>query len=106
MIGVMATVLIYIFKPLFPSHTLPTEVWIPDVYFFDFKSIYVYELIIVIYIIVSIIAFDILFAAMSFAILLQFRLLNERFSDLTFDKKSFNKVIFAECVRHHDFLSK
>lgn len=106
MVGVFVSVIFYISKPFFPSHTLATELWIPDVYLLTFNTIWVYQICLIFYIVVSIVAFDILFAAIAIAILLQFKLLNKTFAELEFEKSPFNKKKFAECVKHQVYLSK
>lgn len=108
--GCIVAVFFYLSKPFFPSHTLPTELWIPNVYFFTFNFIYVYQLSVIIYILISLVAFDILFEAFTFGVLLQFKLLNEKFSQINFGdtnfEKNFDFLKFSQCVEHHVFLTK
>lgn len=100
----------FILKPFLPGRSLPLHMWLPEEYVMTFYVAYIAELYLILFFIWCIIGFDILFVYLSVGVLIQFKLLNERLSNINFQWRrngvAWQKSGFIECVKHHEFLTK
>lgn len=100
-----------ILKPFYTNDSLPMEIWIPkknENYFY--YLIYFFETYFFFYSCFSIVGFDVLFEAFCIAIILQFQILKQKFSEMDFKNwkstKYSEKIFFVGYIRHQIFLTQ
>lgn len=101
-------IIIYLSQPLLPSHPLILECWIPNKFYINFFSLYLIEMYLIFFFVNSTIAFDILLMSFCEAAVTQFKLLNETFSLIDFERFNVEgkKKLVVKCILYHNFLTK